>query len=117
LHNWVAKSVSRGSNATGRQKCLLTPFDHVDERIFWVLSWVASTPEAKRAGWCRLVGEALSRLHGYRVTVSLDDEGETVQPEARIDRTKPHKETIIDNGRRRTIDYSDEAMLKELELR
>jgi hypothetical protein len=42
------------------QKCLLTPFDHVDERIFWIVSWLPQVPEESRSGWCGLAAGALS---------------------------------------------------------
>jgi hypothetical protein len=100
------------------QKCLLTPFDHVDERIFWIVSWLPQVPEDSRVRWCTLTAEALSRLHGYtcRVTIEVESDG-TLQPRATTDREEPHTESINDNGRLRMIDYSDEKMLKELELR
>ena len=100
------------------QKCLLTPFEHVDERIFWIVSWLPQVPEESRSGWCALTAEALSRLHGYkcRVTLEAEDDG-TLQPSAAIDKDMPHRGSINDNGRLRTIDYSDRNMLKELELR
>jgi hypothetical protein len=50
------------------------------------------------------------------VTLEAEEDG-TLQPSAAMDRKKPHRDSINDNGRLRTIDYSDRGMLKELELR
>jgi hypothetical protein len=99
------------------RNCLLTPFDHADERIGWVASWLHVVPAAQRGAWCALVAEAFARLHGCRYEVSLEKDGEDDRLKITYDPSISHKASIDDNGRLRTIDYSDPAVLKELDLR
>lgn len=93
-------------------RCALTPADHVDERLGWIATWVPHGKDIPR-DWLSSLETAFARLRGVKVKLTVDESGE----EIRISQTNTrYKETIDDMGRRRTVDYSDFTVTKELQL-
>lgn len=95
--------------------CVLSPYDHALEHIEWIISWIVSLDENKRKRWENTLSEAISRLTGKTSEIIYTFNG--TAPKYIIKTSdKNHIETINDNGRIRTIDYSNFNELKEFEL-
>jgi len=88
-------------------RCALEPWQHAEERIGWILSWLPQQPKDKHNHWLRSIVAAYSRLHGFEFSIeSQEDNGELqFQP---VVSESPYKS----DG----SDYSDPASLKDMEL-
>lgn len=96
--------------------CSLTPIEHVEERLDWVLGWATDVDEPARHEWLQTLGNAASRLGGRRVVLDLDESGS--DPAIRVYRSgQAHTESFERNGQTRTVDYSDQGFTKDLRLR
>lgn len=96
-------------------RCALLPEDHAYERIQWIITWTAALEGARREGWGESMAEAISRLLGRQTSIHYEAKGEKFM--CRVDVTEhPYKFTMNDNGRVRTIDYSDPDELKDFHL-
>jgi hypothetical protein len=90
-------------------RCALTPYQHAEEHLRGMLSWVPRSERPDR--WLRTFDVAFGRLVGRRCTFELSD-GKIkadVSDEAHIEGFS------ADAGTRR-LDYSDQAMLKQQTL-
>ncbi|MDF2520978.1 MAG: hypothetical protein K0R84_1606 [Clostridia bacterium] len=96
--------------------CSLLPADHAYERIYWMLTWVLSLAQDKRENWLDSISEALSRLSGTSKSVSIKISDNGKETLLVTDSGEPHSVTYNDNGRVRTMDYSDISFMKELKL-
>ena len=95
-------------------RCGMLPWQHARERIQWMLTWVARLPAGQRDSWIEVFSEAYSRIEGYTRLIVLTTKDD--KPFFRIDQSdKPHKITYMDEATV-TYDYSDESMLRELQL-
>lgn len=95
--------------------CALSPFDHALERIEWIVSHTIRLDEDKRKEWSEMLSEAISRLNGKKSKIIYFKEEN--QWKCKIENSdERHTYTIDDNGRVRTIDYSDVNELKEFKL-
>jgi hypothetical protein len=95
-------------------RCGMLPWQHARERIQWMLSWVARIPAEQQAFWIRVFSEAYSRIEGHTRSVVLTMEDD--EPFFRIHQSnEPHTVTYMDEATV-TYDYSDESMLRELQL-
>jgi hypothetical protein len=92
-------------------RCGLSPWDHAEERLTWMLSWVSQLDTSEHERWLGLFTEAFSRLSG--VKTEIDMQGTSF--EFKIGKA-PHRWTISDNGITRTIDYSDVSFVKEFAI-
>lgn len=68
-----------------------------------------------RTAWAGSLGEAVSRLLGRTSTVKYETTPNGLRAEIKHT-PDPHRFTIDDNGRVRTIDYSDPDEVKEFAL-
>ena len=96
--------------------CALRPEDHAAERLGWIATWIASSPdEGKRPFAVEELAEAYSRLFGYETKISIDATQD--KPRINVERTKkPHQVKFTKDGFSRTIDYSNPKTLDEFEL-
>lgn len=95
-------------------RCGMLPWQHARERIQWMLSWVAHLPVNSQQTWLETFSEAYSRIDGRTVKITLVLENE--KPVFRVARSEqPHKMTYMDSDTV-TYDYSDESMLRDLQL-
>jgi len=95
-------------------RCGMLPWQHAQERIEWMLSWVARLPEDRRNAWLESFSEAYSRISGNEVTIVLTWKED--EPHFSIQQSeKPRKMTYMDSYTV-TYDYSDESMLRDLQL-
>jgi hypothetical protein len=96
-------------------RCGMLPWQHARERIEWMLTWVPKVNnEISRKLWLESFSEAYSRIEGTEIEIELQYEGD--KPNFKLKRSgKPHKITYIDSD---TViyDFSDESMLRELQL-
>ncbi|MGA7992912.1 MAG: hypothetical protein WCC53_15865 [Thermoanaerobaculia bacterium] len=95
--------------------CATQPPDHANERILSTGGCIMALDPDRRPKWLDVVAEALSRLHGtvHKVMV-VDRDGEPAITYRKTD--KPYQVRYSDRGGDRTIDYSDPAMTKDLDL-
>lgn len=92
-------------------RCALTPWDHAEERLQWMLSWILKLDEAQRTHWVRLFSEAFSRLRGFECVVQVNGTHILIE-----ESKKPHKDIVSHNQVTRVIDYSNFSTVKELTL-
>ena len=94
--------------------CGMLPWQHARERIDWMLSWVPRVPEDQRKWWMESLSEAYSRMSGSTIAITLtwEDNKPTF---SRRDTKTPHRITYSDTDTV-TYDYSDESMLRDLQL-
>jgi hypothetical protein len=94
-------------------RCALTPEDHAEERIEWIVSWTPQLEEKRRERWGRSVSDALSRLRGFETEVSYVETDGMWKYFLKYSK-QPYIHTIIENGRPRSNDFSDPNMIREL---
>jgi hypothetical protein len=96
-------------------RCALTPTDHAQERIEWMISWLPSAPENCREMWIRSMQEAYSRIIGREttLTVSFEDSKPTFNLALS---EKSFQLNYAYERIGRVLDYSDFTVLKDLEL-
>jgi hypothetical protein len=95
------------------ERCALTPYEHADERLKWMATWI---PKAERAeSWLSSIGTAFARLRGYRCELRLES-GQPPRITLVEDQDTPHRESFTAEGGHRTLDYSDPSMLKDWAL-
>jgi len=96
--------------------CAILPYDHIRERLWWIISWVLSS-DGDLNEWKRLFSMAYSRLYVREVQVEFDIPQKTVNFGGT---EKPYKENIQEQkgafSAARILDYSDTSMLKEMVL-
>ncbi len=94
-------------------RCALTPYEHADERLGWMATWIPKT--GRPDPWLRIVGTAFSRLRGQHCDLALEDSD---PPRLKLseDRTRSYRESFASEAGRRTLDYSDASMLKDWAL-
>ena len=96
-------------------RCALEPWQHAEERIGWILTWLFHSPKESHEKWLCSIAEAYSRLHGFKVTIKAEQE-----------KGEPKFQTILSKESHtwgyssceghRTIDYADFTFLKDWEL-
>lgn len=95
-------------------RCGMLPWQHARERLEWMLTWVARLPTDAQQGWLETFSEAYSRIDGKVLTITLSIEDE--KPVFQFKRSgESHKMTYMDKDTV-TYDYSDESMLRDLQL-
>jgi hypothetical protein len=94
-------------------RCSLTPEDHAEEGIGWILTWIPKLDEKGRERWGASIADALSRLRGFETTVSFTEQNGSWQPKVTYSEA-PYIYRINDNGRWRSYDFSDQNVLREL---
>jgi hypothetical protein len=95
-------------------RCGMLPWQHARERVDWMLTWVAHIPDDARQAWLDTFSEAYSRIDGNALTITLAEEDG--KPFFRFNRgEKSHTMTYMDKDTV-TYDYSDESMLRDLQL-
>jgi hypothetical protein len=99
-------------------RCALEPWQHAEQRLGWILTWLFHAPKESHENWLRSIAEAYSRLHGIKVTIETEPPSQDgSKPGFKIIHTKePHKWGVSDLDGHRTIDYSDFTFLKDWEL-
>jgi len=97
------------------ERCSRTPFDHAEEHLEWMITWIPQSTASDKSGWLEMLGRAAARMRGVEIELTLDDNGKDVK--MTVDQTKPHRESIDDHGVLRTYDYSDPEMVDEYLLR
>jgi hypothetical protein len=96
--------------------CTLTPYQHAIERLGWIATWVATTD--KTGPWLQSLGVAYARLEGFERELRLEPRGDGKTNVQLIkDDERAHKESFFAEGAERTLDYSNESMLKDQVLR
>lgn len=98
-------------------RCPLTPYQHAVERLTWIATWIPRASHQEQ--WLESLGVAFARLEGYERELRVMDEtdGRTRVELVVGEEKKPHKESFFADGGQRTLDYSDESMLKDQVLR
>jgi hypothetical protein len=97
-------------------RCTLTPFQHVRERLAWMVTWIPKADNPHQ--WLEPLSTAFSRLDGYEKKLRLNEETDPLDVEfVPNEERKPHQESFFAEGGTRTLDYSDEGMLKDQVLR
>jgi hypothetical protein len=92
----------------------MPPWQHARERLEWMLTWVARLPTGIQRAWLETFSEAYSRIDGKTLTIDLASEDD--KPVFEFKRSdKPHTMTYMDKHTV-TYDYSDESMLRDLQL-
>jgi len=91
--------------------CGLTPWDHAEERLRWMLSWTAKLEEAERTRWLRLFSEAFSRLRGFECEIEVNGINFLIK-----ESQEPHQGIFGDGQVTRKVDYSDFRLVKEISL-
>ena len=86
-------------------RCSLTPEDHSEERIEWILSWTPRLDENGRERWGRSIADALSRLRGFKTSVSYAETNGGWQPKV----TYSNDPYVYG-----AYDFSDKNVLREL---
>jgi uncharacterized C2H2 Zn-finger protein len=95
-------------------RCGMLPWQHARERVQWMLSWVARLPVEEHRLWLETFSEAYSRIEGRTRSITLTTrDGEPFFQIAQSD--EAHTVTYLDEAKV-TYDYSDESMLRELQL-
>ena len=97
------------------ERCSRTPFDHAEQHLEWMITWIPQSAASDKGGWLDVLGRAAARMRGVEIELTLDDNGKKVT--MTVDPATPHKESIDDNGLLRTYDYSDPEMVDEYLLR
>jgi hypothetical protein len=105
---------SRAANlACFWDSCALSPYDHADERLSWMLSWVFKLTPERQKRWLGLFGEAKSRLTGRTITITIDSD----KPAYTFhEEDKPYKILFSSEGHHGEIDFSDPQCLKEFRI-
>ena len=94
-------------------RCALVPFDHLLTRLEWMATWVCSLQD-DISSWTRMFATAYSRLHGVKYDVAVDQAKKTF---LLTKSDEPYKEMHTSHeGKGRTVDYSNPAMLKDMVL-
>jgi len=96
-------------------RCTLTPHQHARERLQWMVTWIPKSHERER--WLESLGTAFSRLDGYERSLRLEESDTPKITLVMPEDAEPHTESFFAEGGERTLDYSDEAMLKDQVLR
>jgi len=96
-------------------KCALEPWQHAEQRIGWILTWLPKLAEEVQKNWMRSIVEAYSRLHGFDVTIKIEQRNDKPFFGIEISKT-PHTCGYSDLDGNRTVDYSGVNFLKDLEL-
>jgi hypothetical protein len=95
-------------------RCGMLPWQHARERVEWMLTWVARLPTDAQQAWLDTFSEAYSRIDGKTLTIILTQENE--KPFLQFKRSeRSHTMTYMDKHTV-TYDYSDESMLRDLQL-
>ena len=93
------------------------PWQHAEEALGWIVTWIFRLPDQKRQRWIFSINEAYSRLNGFDVEIELVGVGEEGEPQYRIKRSNnPHKVSYTRETTTREVDYSDVNFLKALEM-
>jgi hypothetical protein len=95
-------------------RCGMLPWQHARERVWWMVTWVARSQVGSQNAWLESFSEAYSRISGSTITIALNLEGD--RPTFTLGDSKtPHKITYCDTDTV-TYDFSDESMLRDLQL-
>ncbi len=126
LNYGVAKECLRSLAQLGREarsqnlecfwsRCSISPWEHAEERIKWILTWVPKIDPLEWDVWIGVVAEAYQRLTGHQVEIKIEEKDGV--PNCKINEKE---ETYIvgywDHGQEREIDYSDFSFLKDMEM-
>jgi len=122
----VGKACLRGLSQLAREsraaklecfysRCALEPWQHAEERIGWILTWLPKLPTEAHKKWMRSIEEAYSRLHGFEVTVKIEQRDGKPFFGIGVSKT-PYTSGYSGWQGNRTVDYSDINFLKDLEL-
>jgi hypothetical protein len=105
---------SRAANlACFWDSCALSPYDHADERLSWMLSWVFKLAPERQNRWLGVLGEAKSRLRGRTITITVESD----KPAYTFhEQDTPHKILFSSEGHHGEIDFSDPKCLKEYRI-
>lgn len=95
--------------------CALEPWEHAHERIWWLLSWVATLDKSTHRSWLDIFETGYSRILGYEVELESGEKDGKIGFSIKETKEK-HKEGFSKDGYYKTVDYSDFKELKELEL-
>lgn len=90
-------------------RCALTPYQHAEEHLRGMMSWVPKTVRPDR--WLDMFDTAFSRLIGRGCEFEYADGNITPNVS-----DEPHVEGYRADGGSRRLDYSNEAMLKQQTL-
>ena len=98
-------------------RCSLTPYQHAIERLKWMATWIPKASNQEQ--WLESLGVAFARLEGYERKLRMKDAGgeQTLVELVTGEHSEPHEESFFADGGERTLDYSDESMLKNQALR
>ncbi|KOH45351.1 hypothetical protein [Sunxiuqinia dokdonensis] len=95
--------------------CALEPWEHAHERIWWLLSWVATLDESTHRHWLDIFETGYSRILGFKVELSSEEKDGKVG--FRIKETnEKYVEGFSSDGYTKNVDYSDFNEIKELKL-
>lgn len=95
--------------------CALEPWEHAHERIWWLLSWVATLDKSTHQSWLDIFETGYSRILGFKVKLTSGEKDGKIG--FGINETKEkHIEGFTKDGYHKSVDYSDVKELKELEL-
>jgi hypothetical protein len=95
-------------------RCGMLPWQHARERVQWMLTWVARLPIEQQRSWLETFSEAYSRIEGRTRSITLTTKDG--KPFFQIKQSdEPHTVTYMDEATV-TYDYSDESMLRDLQL-
>jgi hypothetical protein len=97
------------------QSCALEPWQHAEERIWWIFSWLRCIPEDNREMYVGLFERAYSRLNGKEINFSIEIENDQLIV-SQSSSGLPHQEQIISNRYVSLIDYSNPENIKEHKL-
>lgn len=95
--------------------CALEPWEHAHERIWWLLSWVASLDKSTHRSWLDIFEIGYSRILGYKVELTSGEKDGKIGFGIKETKEK-HTEGFSKDSYYKTVDYSDFKEVKELEL-
>ncbi len=95
--------------------CALEPWEHAHERIWWLLSWVATLDKSTHRSWLDIFEIGYSRILGFKVELTSGEKDGKVGFGIKETKEK-HIEGFSKDGYHKSVDYSDFKELKELEL-
>lgn len=95
--------------------CALEPWEHAHERIWWLLSWVATLDKTTHRSWLDIFEIGYSRLLGFKVELTSGEKDGKIGFGIKETKEK-HIEGFSKDSYYKSVDYSDFKELKELEL-
>ena len=97
--------------------CPLKPFDHAEESIEWMSTWICKLDDSKQQKWIDAINTSYSRLLGTitSIEIVLNDENQcTIKKHNSKD---PFIEDFFSKTREVKYDFSDKNLKKDLEIR